>query len=165
VIPGTYNIIAQKNRAEFAFSGIDVMLKKRSDLIPKLVNTVKGYMEHEKELFKKIAEMRANAVSPNIKDKQRFETENILTALLSQLRINVENYPALKSNENFLKLQAALNEAEEQIAAARRAYNSSVYSYNNILEMFPSKFVAQIAGYKKKVFFVIPEEEKANPTI
>ena len=161
-----YNhLVARKNCVEYAFSAIDVMLKKRADLVPRLVSTVKGYMTHEKEVLAKITEIRAQAISPELKEKQRFEKENILSALLSHFMITVENYPILKSNENFLQLQAALNEIEEQIAAARRAYNASVFNYNNSIEIFPSKIIADMAGYKKKIFFEIPEEEKASPKI
>ena len=161
-----YNgLIGKKNKVEYAFSSIDVMLKKRHDLIPNLVNTVKAFMDHEKSLLTKIVELRNLVNKPDLTNKERFDLEGQLTSALGRMNIQVENYPQLRSNENFLQLQSSLNEVEEQISAARRAYNASIYQYNNSVEMFPSSIFARMMGYEVEPSFEISEEESGNITV
>ena len=161
-----YNsLIAKKNQVDYAFSGIDVQLKKRHDLIPNLVATVRQYMEHERGLLERITELRARALSPNLPEGERMQVEAALSTALRNLMIAVENYPNLKANENFLHLQASLNEIEEQLAAARRAYNAAVTDYNNAIEMFPTNFVASMMGLSRRTVFEATEQERATPDV
>jgi LemA protein len=161
-----YNsLIAKKNQVDYAFSGIDVQLKKRHDLIPNLVATVRQYMEHERGLLERITELRARAISPNLPEGERMQVEAMLSTALRSLMIAVENYPNLKANENFLHLQASLNEIEEQLAAARRAYNAAVTDYNNAIEMFPTNFVASMMGLSRRTVFEATEQERATPDV
>ncbi len=156
-----YNgLIRKKNQVEYAFSSIDVMLKKRYDLIPNLVNTVKKYMTFEKETLENIVALRNQAMNEKPEDRKRFAVENQITQALGQISIQFENYPDLKSSANFLQLQASLNEVEEQISAARRAYNASIFDYNNSIEMFPTSLIAGWMGYKRKASFEIDEIER-----
>ncbi|MBN2570547.1 MAG: LemA family protein [Ignavibacteriales bacterium] len=161
-----YNsLINRKNKVEYAFSSIDVMLKKRWDLIPNLVAAVKEYMQHEREILTKITEMRAAVMQSQAGSEERFNMENKLSGMLGQLKVAVENYPNLKANENFLQLQGSLNEVEEQISAARRAYNASVLDFNNGIEMFPMSIFAKLMGYKRKASFEIPPEEREKVNV
>jgi LemA protein len=158
-----YNsLIGKKNQVENVFAGIDALLKKRTDLIPNLVDTVKTYMKHEKDLLTKVTEMRAKATSGRLSNDERVELDNKLTRALGGIMVAVENYPDLKANQNFLQLQGSLNEVEEQISAARRAYNAAVTTYNNAIEMFPTNIMASMMNYKRKQVFEIPEEERKN---
>lgn len=159
-----YNsLINRRNRVEYAFGGVDALLKKRADLIPNLVKTVKAYMKHEKDVLATITSLRAEVIQKDYPDAQRFKTEDQLSILLKRLNISVENYPHLKASENFLHLQSTLQDLEEHIAAARRAYNAAVYDYNNGIEMFPFSIVAAIMNYQKKTFFEVSEKEKNTP--
>jgi len=161
-----YNsLIAKKNQVDYAYSGIDVQLKKRHDLIPNLVATVRQYMEHERGLLERITELRARAISPNLPEGERMQVEAALSTALRSLMVAVENYPNLKANENFLHLQASLNEIEEQLAAARRAYNAAVTDFNNAIEMFPTNFVASMMGLSRRAVFEATEEERATPDV
>lgn len=161
-----YNsLIAKKNQVDYAYSGIDVQLKKRHDLIPNLVATVRQYMEHERELLERITELRARAVSPEVPEGERMQVEAALSSALRSLMVAVENYPNLKANENFLHLQASLNDIEEQIAAARRAYNAAVTDYNNAIEMFPTNLVAGMMGLKRRAVFEAEESERETPQV
>ncbi len=161
-----YNsLIGKKNQVEYAYSGVDVQLKKRHDLIPNLVATVKQYMEHERALLERITELRARATSPNLSEGERMQAEAQLSGALRSLMIAVENYPQLKANENFLHLQASLNEIEEQIAAARRAYNAAVTDYNNAIEMFPTNLIASTMGLRRRAVFEAEEAERATPSV
>jgi len=131
-------------------------------LIPNLVAAVREYMTHERELLEKITELRSAVMQEGVSDEDRFDMENKLSGMLGQLKIAVENYPDLKANQNFLHLQASLNEVEEQISASRRAYNASVMNYNNGVEMFPTSFFARMMGYQRRASFEIPPEEREN---
>lgn len=159
------NLIAKKNKVHEAFSSIDVMLKKRTDMIPQLVKTVKGYMVHERETLSEITKLREKIMNQNLTNEERFNLESQLNQMLGKLHIAVEAYPDLKSSENFLLLQSSLNEVEEQLSAARRSYNAAVNSFNNVLEMFPSNFMGKIMGYSSKTFFIIDPLEAEPPTI
>lgn len=162
-----YNgLIGKKNRVKNAYSTIDVMHKKRHDLIPNLVETVKQYMEHERGTLTEITELRSQIVnSNNLSDHERINLENQLSHKMSGLRVNFENYPDLKASQNFLQLQGSLNEIESQLSAARRAYNASVLEYNNGLEMFPSNVMANMMKLQPAEFFEVPEEVKETPNI
>jgi LemA protein len=161
-----YNgLISKKNNVEYAFSSIDVMLKKRRDLIPNLIESVKQYMQHERGLLTQITELRNSVMKAPENSTERFDLENKLGSALGQIKVAVENYPDLKANTNFLQLQAALNEVEEQISASRRAFNASVFDFNNGVEMFPSNLVANMLGYKRKASFEIPEGERATVNV
>jgi LemA protein len=161
-----YNgLISKKNNVEYAFSSIDVMLKKRRDLIPNLIESVKQYMQHESGLLTKITELRNSVMKAPDGSPERFDLENKLGSALGQVKVAVENYPDLKANTNFLQLQAALNEVEEQISASRRAFNAAVFDYNNGVEMFPSNIVAGMLGYQRKASFEIPQAERENVNV
>ena len=158
-----YNaLIAKKNMVLNVFGTIDALLKKRFDLVPNLVATVKGYAAHEKDLLEEITETRAKALAGRISADQQIQFDSQLTTLLTGLFATVENYPDLKANENFMHLQRTLVELEEQISAARRAYNAAVNDYNNAVEMFPTNIVASMMNYQRKNFFQIPEKERLN---
>jgi len=158
-----YNsLIGKKNQVNNSFASIDVLLKKRYDLIPNLVASVKNYMKHEKNTLTEITELRAQAVSGNMSPDQQVDLNNKISRALSGIMVAVENYPDLKANQNFLQLQGSMNEVEEQISAARRAYNAAVTDYNNAVEMFPTNIIASMMGYKLKTLFEIVEAEREN---
>lgn len=158
-----YNmLIRRKNEVDNIFGTMDAMLKKRHDLIPNLVETVKQYMDYEKETLTEITRLRAQAVGGNLSDNEKVAIESRLGSRMSGLMIAVENYPNLKANESFNHLQNSWNEVEEQIAASRRAYNGAVTSYNNAIEMFPSNIIANYLNYQPKNVFDIPEEQRKN---
>jgi LemA protein len=158
-----YNtLIVKKNRIENAFSTIDTQLKKRYDLIPNLVSTVKGYAKHEKELFQRITDLRANAMKGDLTSDETVGLNNQISQALLGVMAVVENYPDLKASNNFLHLQRTLNEIEEQISAARRAFNAAVTDFNNSVEMFPSSIMANLMRYKTRRLFEIPAAERRN---
>ena len=163
---GVYNgLIGKRNRVNEALSSVDVMLKKRYDLIPNLVGAVDRFMEHEGDLLRELTELRSRAVSGNPSDAERAELDQQTTAALGQLMIAVEAYPDLKSNENFLQLQASLNEVEEQLSASRRAYNASVTRFNDAIEMFPSNVVAGMMSLSRRPWFQAEEAAHATPNV
>ncbi len=158
-----YNsLINKRNRVDQLFATMDVMLKKRHDLIPNLVAAVKQYMTHERDVLTNITELRAQATSGSLSPDQQTNVENQLTASLGRLMAVAEGYPDLKANTNFLQLQGALNEVEEQLSAARRAYNSTVTDYNNAIQMFPTNIMASMMGMQRRAWFEIPEIERQN---
>jgi LemA protein len=158
-----YNsLVGKKNQVATAFSTIDVLLKKRFDLIPNLTKMVKRYMKHEVDVLTRVTDMRTKALSGRMTDTEIVDMDRQVSSALGQIMVAVENYPDLKASENFINLQASLNEVEEQISAARRAYNASVKDYNNALEMFPSNIVARLMRYQQKVFFEINPQERQN---
>lgn len=161
-----YNgLIRKKNEVDNAFGGIDVQLKKRYDLIPNLVATVKEYAAHEKELLEKVTQMRSQAISGNLTNDQKVALDNQISGALRSIMVAVENYPNLKANENFLNLQRNLNEVESQISAARRAYNAAVTDFNNGIETFPGNLLAGMMGLSRKQVFEIPETERENVNV
>lgn len=158
-----YNtLISKKNQVENIFAGLDAILKKRYDLLPNLVASVKEYMVHERITLEKITELRTKALGENLDNATKIALEKQLSSMLGNLMVAVENYPTLKANENFLHLQSTLNELEEQISAARRAYNQSVTDYNNAIEMFPTNFMANLMKLERKEVFSVPSSERAN---
>ncbi|MBW1841882.1 MAG: LemA family protein [Deltaproteobacteria bacterium] len=156
------SLVAKKNQVLNVFSSTDVMLKKRYDLIPNLVEAVKTYMQHEKRLLTEVTELRTKAASGGLSDEEKVDIDNRVTSAIGGIMVAVENYPDLKASQNFLQLQQSLNEIEEQISAARRAYNASVTDYNNAIEMFPTNIMASVINYKQKPFFVISKKEREN---
>lgn len=161
-----YNsLVAKKNQVDNIFASIDTQLKKRYDLIPNLVASVSKYMEHEKSILQEITKLRSEANKPNISEKQKIKLDAQITSALGSIMIAVENYPELKANENVIHLQHTLSEVEEQISAARRAYNQAVTDYNNALEMIPTNFMASAMNYQKKEVFEIPKNERKNVNV
>jgi LemA protein len=153
---GMYNgLVGKKNMCENSFYTIDVYLKKRADLIPQLVETVKGYMQHEQELLQKLTQLRAEAL--RAKDGSKEEVEENISLAMGKLLIVSEKYPDLKANQNFLLLQRTINEMEEQLAAARRTFNAAIKTYNDSVEKFPSNLMANMMGYTRKDFFNIDD--------
>ena len=163
IVVGMYNsLIRQRNEVDNAFGGMDVQLKKRYDLIPNLVATVKQYAAHEKELLEKVTEMRSQASSGNLSQEEKVALDNQISSGMKSIMIAVENYPDLKANENFMNLQRTLNEVESQISAARRTYNAVITDYNNAIQVFPKSIIAGMMRLKRKEVFVIPEIEREN---
>ncbi|GMQ58269.1 LemA family protein [Vallitalea sediminicola] len=161
-----YNsIVRKKNQIKNAFAGIDVQLKKRYDLIPNLVATVKEYMQHEKELLTRITELRTKASSPNLSNNEKLQLDQQTNSAMKEFNVAVENYPDLKANTNFVNLQRTLFEVEEQLSAARRFYNSAVTDYNNSIMTFPSNVIASIGGFKSEEVFSISSEERENVSV
>lgn len=157
-----YNgLIRLKNRVDEAWSDIDVQLKRRHDLIPNLVSTVKGYAAHEKELFEKVTEARTAAMGAQTpQDKEK--AENMLSGTLKSLFAVAEAYPDLKANQNFLELQRELTDTEDKIQASRRFYNGNVRDFNTKIEVFPTNIFAGMLHFIKREFFQAEEGEKEN---
>ncbi|MGH9015586.1 MAG: LemA family protein [Acidimicrobiia bacterium] len=148
-----YNgLVRLRNRIDNAWSQIDVQLKRRYDLIPNLVNTVKGYAEHEKSTFEAVTQARANAISAQ-GPAQQAQAENVLSGALKSLFAVAEAYPDLKANQNFLNLQEELTSTEDRIAYARQFYNDSVLSYNNRIQTVPSSVIAGMFSFEKREYF------------
>jgi len=159
----TFNgLITRRNRTKEAWSDIDVQLKRRYDLIPNLVEAVKGYAAHERELFEKVTEARARAMGAKTV-KERSEAENALSSTLKTLFAVSENYPDLKASVNFLELQRELSDTENKIQAARRFYNGNVRDLNTVLESFPSNIIGKIFNFSKMQFFHLEEEGAKSP--
>lgn len=156
-----YNgLVRKKNDAEEAWSGIEVQMKRRYDLIPNLVNTVKGYASHEKELFERVTEARADATkAESVQD--HAAAENMLTGALRSVFAVAENYPELKADENFRQLQAELTDTEDKMMAARRFYNAAVKALNTALESVPTNIIGSMFGFDKREFFELDEGERA----
>jgi len=155
-----YNkLVRLRNTAEQAWSDVEVQLQRRHDLIPNLVETVKGYMTHERETLEAVTKARQMAVQVTGDVAKRAEAENMLTQTLRSLFAVAENYPQLKANENFLDLQQKLAEIEEQIQLARRYYNAVVRDLNNAIDMFPSNIVAKIFHFQHREYFELTEPE------
>ena len=158
-----YNsLVRRRNEVDNAFGGMDVQLKKRYDLIPNLVATVKQYAAHEKELLTQVTEMRSKATSGNLTSDEKVALDNKISAGMKGLMVAVESYPDLKANDNFINLQRTLNEVESQISAARRTYNAVITDFNNGIETFPKSILAGMMNLKRKEVFVIPELERQN---
>lgn len=155
-------LVRLRNAVKEAFSSIDVQLKKRYDLIPNFVETVKQYMEHEKSTLDKIVELRNRATSGNVSTEERIKIENELSSSLRGIMVQVEAYPDLKANEGFSNLQNTLNSVETSIASARTYYNSAVLNYNNECMVFPANIIAGMFGFKQEAMFEAPEEERKN---
>jgi LemA protein len=160
---GFYNsLIVLRNRCDNAWAQVDVQLRRRYDLIPNLVETVKGYAKHEREVFEKVTEARTKAINAQTV-REQGQAENLLTGALKSLFAVVENYPELKANQNFLLLQEELAGTESKIAYARQFYNDSVMKFNMKQQVFPSNIIANMFSFKEKDYFEIEEPEARGP--
>lgn len=160
-----YNrLVALRNRVDNAWSGIDVQLRRRYDLIPNLVEAVKGYAAHERELFERVTEARARGIrAASVSEQGVAETE--LTRSLRQLLAVAEAYPQLRANENFLELQEELTATESKVAFARQFHNDQVMRYNTRIQTFPSLIVARMGGFTPREFFEAEEESRGAVTV
>ena len=157
----TYNsFVVLKNRVKEAWSDIEVQMKRRYDLIPNLVETVKGYAAHEKNTLEAVIQARNAAMTSKGSIEDKAKAENMLSGTLKSLFALSENYPNLKANENFLELQRELTDTENKIQASRRFYNSNVLAMNTKLEMFPSNIIGKMFGFIKQEFFKLDENEQ-----
>ncbi len=155
-----YNgLVRLRNRRQNAFADIDVQLRQRHDLVPQLVETVKGYAAHEKDLLLKITEARSSAMAATSID-DKIKAEQQLSSTLAGLKVQVEAYPDLKANQNFLQLQEELSDIENKLAAARRFFNGATTEYNNAVETFPGNLVARNFGFAKEMFFDLGEDTR-----
>ena len=161
----TYNkLISLRNKKDDQWSQIEVQLKRRADLIPNVVETVKGYAKHEKGTFEEVIKARNTYVSAKTPEEE-MKASGAVTEALSKLFALSENYPELKANQNFLSLQNDLKDTEDKISYARQFYNDSVLTYNNKVEMVPSNIVANMTGFKKASFFETDEKDKEAPKV
>lgn len=157
-----YNgLVRLRNRRQNAFADIDVQLRQRHDLVPQLVETVKGYAAHEKELLLKVTEARNAAMAASTIDG-KIAAEQQLSAALAGLKVQVEAYPDLKANQNFLQLQEELSDIENKLAAARRFFNGATTEYNNAVESFPGNLIAKNFGFKREIMFDLGEDTRKN---
>ncbi len=157
----TYNrFVTLKNRVKEAWSDIEVQMKRRYDLIPNLVEIVKGYAAHEKNTLEAVIQARNMAMTSQGSIEDKAKAENMLSGTLKSLFALSENYPNLKANENFLELQRELTDTENKIQASRRFYNSNVLAMNTKLEMFPSNIIGKMFGFEKQDFFKLAEDEQ-----
>jgi len=165
-IIASYNsLVKLRNRAKEAWADIEVQLKRRHNLIPNLVETVKGYAAHEREVLEKVTEARTKAMGAQTMQEKR-EAENFLSQTLKSLFAVAENYPDLKASQNFLELQRELRDTEDKIQAARRFYNANVRDLNTKIESFPTNIIAKLFGFKKMDLFEIEEaEERKVPKV
>lgn len=160
---GAFNALVRlKNQVQEAWSDIDVQLKRRYDLIPNLVSTVKGYATHERELFEKVTEARSRAMQAQ-GPEEKGKAENMLEGTLKSLFAIAENYPNLKANENFAKLQDELSDTENKIQAARRFYNGNVRDFNTKIQSFPTNTIAGMFNFKQFEFFELEQQEAKEP--
>lgn len=156
------SMISSRNRVDEAWSGIDVQLKRRHDLVPNLVETVKGYATHEQKTFENVTAARAEAMKAGSVEATQ-EAEAKLSGALTDLRAVAEQYPDLRATENFQQLQRDLNEIEDEIQASRRIYNSNVQSYNTKIQIFPNSIVAGMGGFTAREFFEIENAAEREP--
>ena len=162
VIMGMYNgLVSRRNGVDNAFASLDAALQKRFDLIPNLVAAVKGYAAHESDLFARVASLRAEAQTA----RGRLQADGEMTALLPQVMALAEGYPQLKASANFLHLQATLTEIEEQLSAARRAFNAAVTDYNTAIQSFPGNVLANQFGFVQRDLFSCADDARAVPVI
>lgn len=162
---GVFNgLVKMRNQVDEAWSDIEVQLKRRHDLIPNLVNTVKGYATHESGTFEKVTAARNAAINAKT-PHEAAQAENMLAGTLKTLFAVAEAYPELKANENFMQLQRDLTDTEDKIQASRRFYNGNVRDFNTKIQVFPNNLVAGILGFKKYEFFDMDESEKAVPEV
>jgi LemA protein len=161
----TYNgLIRSKNRVEEAWSDIEVQMKRRYDLIPNLINTVKGYAKHEEGVFTKVTEARTAAMGASSM-KDHAKAENMLSDTLKSLFAVSENYPQLQASDNFLQLQHELTDAEDKIMASRRFYNANTRDFNTKLQVFPTNLIAGTFGFKARDFFDAPDVAMETPVV
>ena len=161
-VPVTYNnFIKLKNMVQEAFSTMDVYLKKRWDLIPNLIETVKGYVKHEENTLKEIVDLRGSSYD-SMSDDEKVKANQTISKDINKIMLVAENYPDLKASANFQDLSRELTKVEEDIANARKYYNGAVEMFNNKVEMFPSNILAKLFGYKSKAMFETDSNEREN---
>lgn len=167
VLVGMYNsLVRGRNHVRESWSDIDTELKRRYELIPNLVETVKGYAKHEREVLERVVEARTRAVASTGSPAEQAQDENFLVGALRQLFALAEGYPDLKASDNFLELQRELSETENRIQAVRRFYNANVRDYNNRCEMFPTNMMASMFGFQQAEFFeVVSATERTTPHV
>ncbi|MDQ3571397.1 MAG: LemA family protein [Actinomycetota bacterium] len=156
------SMIGARNRVDESWSGIDVQLKRRHDLVPNLVETVKGYAQHERETFEKVTQARAQAMQAG-GPAEASQAEGLLNAALTDLRAVAEQYPDLRATENFQQLSRNLSELEDEIQASRRIYNSNVQTYNTQIQVFPNSIIASSGGFTEREFFEITDPTEREP--
>jgi LemA protein len=156
------SMISMRNRVDESWSGIDVQLKRRHDLIPNLVETVKGYAAHERELMENVTRARADAISAK-GPADASAAEGRLSGVLGELRAVAENYPQLRATENFQQLMRSLSGTEDEIQASRRIYNSNVQAYNTKIQAFPGSVIAATGSFREREFFQISEPSEREP--
>ena len=154
------SLVRKKNHCKESWSGIEVQLKRRYNLIPNLVESVKGYSKHETSTFEKVTKARTEAMNAQ-GTAEKGKAENMLSSALKSLFAVAENYPELKANENYLHLQEELSDTEDKIQASRRFYNNTVKDFNTAIESVPTNVVAKMFNFKQRDFFELKEEEKA----
>ena len=165
IVIGMYNrLVTFRNRCDNAWSQVDVQLRRRYDLIPNLVETVKGYAKHESGVFERVTQARAAAVNAQTV-KDQGQAENVLTGALKSLFAVVENYPDLKANQNFLMLQEELAGTEGKVAYARQFYNDNVMKFNMSQQVFPSSIIANMFNFKPRDYFQIEEDAVRGPVM
>jgi len=162
---GYNSLVYKRNLVDNAFALIDTQLKKRCDLIPNLVASVKTYMKHESSTLTAITELRSRAIQPGISDAERVDLNNQITNAMRSIMVQVEQYPDLKATDSFQQLNRSLNEVEEQLSAARRSYNAAVTDYNTAIQSFPSNVLASAFHFGKRELFQIAESERAVPKV
>ena len=155
------NMVRLRNQVRNSWAQIDVQLKRRNDLIPNLIETVKGYMKHERELLTKITELRSSVMSAS-SPKELGQLNSQLSSALGSLKVAVESYPDLKASQNFQQLQEELTNTEDKIAYSRKFYNSTVLDYNTSIQVFPNVLFANMFGFKAFEFFEANEEERKD---
>jgi len=161
---GFNGLVRRRNQVDNAWSQIDVQLKRRHDLIPNLVETVKGYAAHERGTFEAVTNARANAINAQ-NPADQAQAENVLSGALKSLFAVAEAYPDLKANQNFLNLQEELTASEDKVAYARQFYNDSVLSYNTKIQQFPTVILAGMFNFDKREFFDAAPEDTATPQV
>jgi LemA protein len=161
-ILGYNNLIGKRNQTDNAFSALDAMLKMRFDLIPNLVATAKNYANYEQTTLNNLVELRSKALNGTLSKTESIELDNQFSAAARSLVVLSENYPELKASDNYLQLQRALNETEEQISAARRNYNASVTDYNDSVQKFPSNIIASALAFTARPLLITPDIQREN---
>ncbi|HRQ65543.1 MAG TPA: LemA family protein [Xanthomonadaceae bacterium] len=157
-------LIRRRNAAENAFAAVDVYLTMRWDLIPNLVETVRGYAQHERDTLNAVVEMRARAMAADLSSNGRVELDNGIREGMGRLFALAEGYPELRASESFQQLQRALNEVEERLSAARRAFNAAVLDYNNAVDQFPTNLVAMALHFRRRAFLAAADQARAVPS-
>ncbi len=161
-----YNsLVARRNQVSNIFGTLDAMLKKRWDLVPNLTAAVKGYMQHERQVLEEVTRLRAQVRPETGGLDEKVSFDNQVSKAIGLVFLAVEAYPQLRASDNFMHLQRTLVELEEQISAARRAFNASVTDYNNAVEMFPSAIAAALFGFQRKAVFEIPDLQRQAPSV
>jgi LemA protein len=165
-LPGCgYNtLVSERESVDSAWSEVDNQLQRRNDLIPNLVNTVKGFAQQEKEVLTKVTEARSRVAGAGT-PRESIEASNQLSGALSRLLVVVERYPELKSDQNFIRLQDELAGTENRLAVARKRYNDAVRAFNTTVKRFPTNFIASLFGFEARDYFEVPEEATAVPTV